>query len=109
MFRPQVDPASALTRARSAAGLTQRELARRAGTSQAAISAYEAGRKDPSARTLARLLAACGHRLAVTEVPGHTTPDEFARRGRHLADVLALAEALPFRRPGSLRYPRLPT
>jgi transcriptional regulator with XRE-family HTH domain len=41
-------------------GLTQVELARRAGTSQAAISAYEAGAKTPSLATLERLAAAMG-------------------------------------------------
>ncbi|MDQ4124585.1 MAG: helix-turn-helix domain-containing protein, partial [Actinomycetota bacterium] len=34
--------------ARSDAKLSQRELARRAGTSQAALSAYESGKKSPT-------------------------------------------------------------
>ncbi|MDA8395617.1 MAG: helix-turn-helix transcriptional regulator, partial [Candidatus Dormibacteraeota bacterium] len=44
---------------RERAGLSQRQLARRAGTSQAAVSCYERGTVSPSVRTLARLLAAC--------------------------------------------------
>jgi transcriptional regulator with XRE-family HTH domain len=58
-----------LRQARDHAGLTQAELARRSGTSQSAISAYEAGRKDPTASTLARLLAGAGIRLAVERPP----------------------------------------
>lgn len=45
------------------AGLTQHELARRAETSRPTLSAYEHGRKAPTAETLERLLAAAGYRL----------------------------------------------
>jgi uncharacterized protein len=59
-------PAGALLReARTGAGLTQRELARRARVSQSVISAYEAGRRQPSLPTLARLIEATGSRLEV--------------------------------------------
>ena len=98
---------TALRRAREHAGLSQQELARRAGTSQATISAYENGAKEPALRTLDRLLASAGARLAVEPgVPG-ALPDPDAA-GTRLAEVLALAEALPGRRRGKLRYPRLP-
>jgi transcriptional regulator with XRE-family HTH domain len=40
---------------RTAAGLTQRELAKRSGTSSAAISNFEAGNNAPSLGTLVRL------------------------------------------------------
>ncbi|MFV9671821.1 MAG: helix-turn-helix domain-containing protein [Acidimicrobiia bacterium] len=57
--------------ARRKAGLTQAVLAERAGTSQAAVSAYESGRRSPSVDTLSRLLAAAGFevrmRLAVPD------------------------------------------
>jgi transcriptional regulator with XRE-family HTH domain len=46
--------------ARRQAGLTQQSLAKRAGTSQAAMSAYESGRRSPSVETLCRILAAAG-------------------------------------------------
>lgn len=49
--------------ARWRAGLSQEELARRAATSQAAISAYESGRRSPSVATLSRILAAAGFEL----------------------------------------------
>lgn len=105
-----MDPARALRDARERAGLTQRALAARAGTSQATLSAYESGRKQPSVATLARLLAAAGSRLTAehTGVPVMPpTRDEQSRRGRVLRDVLDLAAALPSRHGDELRYPRI--
>lgn len=55
--------------ARREAGISQRELARRAGTSQATLSAYEAGRKSPSLDTLARIIRAAGQDLRIQVVP----------------------------------------
>jgi transcriptional regulator with XRE-family HTH domain len=46
--------------ARRVAGVTQAELARRAGTSQATVSAYERGLKTPSVKVAARLLGVLG-------------------------------------------------
>lgn len=53
-----------LVLARRKAGVSQLELARRAGTSRPTLSAYEHGRKAPTADTLERLLAAAGFRIA---------------------------------------------
>jgi|AntDryMetagUQ889_1029465.scaffolds.fasta_scaffold15199_2 transcriptional regulator with XRE-family HTH domain len=55
--------------ARHDAGLSQRELARRARTSQATLSAYEAGRKSPTFETLVRVVRAAGQDLRVQVVP----------------------------------------
>jgi transcriptional regulator with XRE-family HTH domain len=55
--------AGLLQRVRRAAGLSQDELARRAGTSRTAVSAYEHGRKSPSLDTVQRLLAGAGYEL----------------------------------------------
>lgn len=104
-----MDIALELRRSRLRAGLSQRQLAILAGTSQATVSAYESGRKVPSLATSTRLLAATGARLRVDPLPGRRSRAELVRVGDRLADVLALAEALPFRRPGPLRYPALPT
>ncbi len=52
--------------ARTAAGLTQAELAKRARTSQPAIAAYESGDKVPTVATLERLLGAAGVDLTAT-------------------------------------------
>ncbi|MDQ3659574.1 MAG: helix-turn-helix domain-containing protein [Actinomycetota bacterium] len=51
--------------ARLEGGLSQRELARRAGTSQATMSAYETGRKSPSLETLSRIVRAAGQDLRI--------------------------------------------
>lgn len=56
--------------ARTAAGLTQAELARRAGTSQPTIAAYEAGNKVPNASTLERVLGATGATLTASPARG---------------------------------------
>jgi transcriptional regulator with XRE-family HTH domain len=55
--------------ARFRAGLTQRELARRARTSQSVVAPIEQGRSDPSTATLARLLAAAGFELRTELTP----------------------------------------
>lgn len=107
-----MNAAREISAARRAADLTQLELARRSGTSQATISAYEHGTKIPSAVTLSRVLAAAGRRLTTTPAaapvyaPG---AGELAHRGRVLAQVLDLAERLPARHPRRLAYPRLAT
>lgn len=59
-----MEPAELLEQARSHAGLSQDELARRAGTSRPTLSAYERGRKSPTMATAARLLAEAGYELA---------------------------------------------
>src|SRR3954453_21688765 len=105
-----MDVATTVRRARERAGLTQAELARRAGTSQATISAYEGGSKTPAVATLARLLAATGSRLTVEPVPAPAAEPslaELSRRARTLLDVLELAETLPARHEPELRFPRL--
>ena len=55
--------------AREGAGLSQRELARRARTSQAMVARIERGQQSPSLATLERLVRACGRELRV-EAPG---------------------------------------
>ena len=71
--------ATVLTRARKRAGLTQAELARRAGTSQPVISAYEHGRRDPGIETLRRLVRAAGAELELG-IGARCTPGPPARR-----------------------------
>lgn len=51
---------------RLAAGLSQRDLAQRASTSQPAIARYEKGAATPSWKTLQRLAAACGRWVNLT-------------------------------------------
>ena len=52
-----------LREARLRAGLTQRELARRGGTSQSAVARWESGAVVPSLERLRELIRACGLEL----------------------------------------------
>ena len=75
--------------ARADAGISQRELARRAGTSQATLSAYEAGRKSPSLDTLARIIRAAGLDLRIQLAPADSHDEWLALYERSLpADVV---------------------
>ena len=73
--RPRVDAPAVridtgiLLAARIEAGLSQRELAARAGTSGATVAAYERGTKEPRLSTLLRLLSAAGMRLELSYAP----------------------------------------
>src|SRR3954447_24347906 len=51
--------------ARRRAGLTQRALAERAGTTQSAIARLETGQTNPSFDLVLRLIKLCGFRLDV--------------------------------------------
>jgi transcriptional regulator with XRE-family HTH domain len=55
--------------ARQAAGITQVELAARAGTAQPAVAAYESGARTPNLATLQRLLGACEHDVQLLARP----------------------------------------
>ena len=54
-----------MVRARTAAKLTQSELAAPIGTTQSAIARLEGGRLSPSVRTLRRYAEATGMRLTI--------------------------------------------
>ena len=58
-----------LLEARRLAGLTQRDLAKRAGTSQPAIARIESGLVSPTLSTLERLVGAAGYDLKLSLVP----------------------------------------
>jgi uncharacterized protein len=64
-----MDAATLIRDGRSSAGLSQRELARLAGTSQPAIARYESGASIPTLATLDRLLEACGRRVVLSAEP----------------------------------------
>jgi transcriptional regulator with XRE-family HTH domain len=55
--------------ARQAAGITQMELAGRAGTAQPAVAAYESGARTPNLATLERLLGACEYDVELLARP----------------------------------------
>ena len=70
-------------------------MARLAGTSHSAVVAYESGAREPRLDTFERLLRAAGMRVRVEAGPQARV--DVRRNGRVLADVLALADALPHR------------
>ena len=99
-----MNTATLLRRARARSGLTLRQLAVRAGTSHATLSAYEAGRVHPSMQTAERVVRAAGFGLAVELLPlvGHGRDE----RGDELLQVLDLAAQFPARHARRLPYPR---
>ena len=66
------------------AGPTQQALADRAGTSQAAVSAYESGRRSPSVDTLCRILAAAGFEVRMRLAAPDTHEPALRIAERHL-------------------------
>jgi uncharacterized protein len=63
---PEAVTAGALLRqARKEAGMSQQDLAARAGVTQSVISAYESGRRQPAVPTLAALVDATGGELII--------------------------------------------
>ena len=102
-----MDAAEVIRRSREAAGLSKRELARRAGTSPAAIVAYESGDREPTFRTLRRLVRAAGYDSELVTRPALTRLDP-VRAAKRLVEVLDLADHLPQRRPARhLTFPPL--
>jgi transcriptional regulator with XRE-family HTH domain len=101
-----VDSATIIVRARQGSGLSQRELARRAGTSAAAVCLYESGQRTPRTDTFTRLIAACGAQLDVSLAMRGEAIDLEAN-GRALESVLELAQQLPARPNRTLDAPVL--
>ena len=78
-LRPQFEFRKALIGARLAAGLTQKQLAERMGTSQAAVARLEGGSRLPSVTTLARLAVILGVDFTITpETPLAVRPHKAA-------------------------------
>ena len=75
-----MQPADLLVAARRSAGLSQDELARRAGTSRPTLSSYEHGHRSPTLQTAARILAAAG--FALDAAPIITFAEHRTDRGR---------------------------
>jgi len=90
-------PATLLRSARRASGLTQRALARRAGTTQSVIARIESGAVSPGWKTLQRLLSRAGFELDATLTPR-------ARAASHmLEDVARILSLTPEQRLLELR------
>jgi uncharacterized protein len=87
-----------LRQARKAAGLSQEELAARAGVTQSVISAYESGHRQPAVPALAALLDAAGYDLVMglRRQPrrlGRLSGPVGRRVRRHRRDLVAAAAA----------------
>jgi transcriptional regulator with XRE-family HTH domain len=91
---PERTAAVLLRRARRRREWSQAEYARRAGIPASQLCAYERSTKQPSAATLARLLAAAGATLGLAD-----TRTEQQRQAAELVDVLGLVDIVPLRTP----------
>ena len=69
-----------ISAARRTSGLSQSEVARRAGTSRPTLSSYEHGHRSPTLETLIRLLAANGQQLEA--IPMLTFTEHHDSRGK---------------------------
>lgn len=95
-YSAHMRPASLIRLSRRNAGLTQRDLGTRAGTSQAAVARYEAGLASPSVATLERLLRAAGTSLVLETrpaPPSNLSEGRAAKLRRHRMDILSRAKA----------------
>jgi transcriptional regulator with XRE-family HTH domain len=68
-----LEPADQVARLRIERGLTQEELAERAGTQQPSIARLESGRRDPSLRLLRRVAEALDARVEIRLIPKANT------------------------------------
>jgi transcriptional regulator with XRE-family HTH domain len=90
-----IDAGTLLRTARLRAGLSQRELARRAGTAQSVIARIESGATSPSWDTLSRLVDAAGFAIDATVTVAPVTETHMLRdvaRIRALPPEARLAE-----------------
>jgi transcriptional regulator with XRE-family HTH domain len=102
-----MEAATLIRRARSDAGLTQVQLARRLGVTQAALARLEKAGANPTVATLDRVLRAAGRRLdlrlgrvepgidatLIREALALTPAERVAAAERLLADAEAIAAA----------------
>ena len=68
-LEPEFAVVQAIIDARTAAGMTQKELSEKTGITQGDISRLERGNANPSLKTLQRLAAGMGMRLKVEFLP----------------------------------------
>lgn len=99
-----MDAAALIIQVRLDAGLTQAELALRAGTSQPMIARYETGAASPTVSTLRRVLRAAGHELVLDSRPatleeneGYPDSPSLAAIRAHQAAIRSAARKLDIR------------
>jgi transcriptional regulator with XRE-family HTH domain len=100
----QTSATSLIAEIRRRSGLSQAELARRAGIPRSVLNAYLHGGREPGADALLRIAAAGGLGIGIDR---RKPPVDADRAGRILVQVLELAEALPFRPRREIQFPPL--
>ncbi len=101
-----MDAGSIIREVRQRSGLSQRALAKLAGTSGPTVSFYESGERIPRVDTLQRLVDAAGASITVAvELDDGVPPLQEA--GEALRLVLGLADHLPRESTQRLQYPVL--
>lgn len=90
-----LDSAAIVAFVREKSGLTQAQLAQRAGTSQPAVARYETGSANPSTATLQRLTRAAGYEVQVKLVPvraSDLSTDRAKKLRRRRGEIIDLLE-----------------
>lgn len=98
-----MEPGQVLAGARRAAGLSQDELAERAGTSRPTLSSYEHGHRSPTLRTASRIMAAAGFEL--TAQPTVEFSEHMTGRGRPVLVPSHLPRLDPIRALATVTLP----
>lgn len=70
--------------ARRRAGITQKELARRLGTTQSVVARWESGRVSPTVETLSKVVRACGLDLVISLRPADDHDLDLALQSQRL-------------------------
>lgn len=101
--------AARLRSLRERAGLTQVELASRAGLTTSVLSAYENGRREPRVDVFFRLVELAGYDVAYAARPDadpgwFVVPDATAKASI-LERVCAVGMVMPHRQRGALEFP----
>lgn len=76
LFDMQVQVGTKLREARELRGISQAELARIAGTTQAHVSRVERGLVSPTIRVAESLLRATGHEMTIDATPRYSSVDD---------------------------------
>jgi transcriptional regulator with XRE-family HTH domain len=71
---PEFEIANTLVRARAKAGLSQKEIAERMGTTQSAVARIESGKTSLRTATIQRYAEAIGCRVELKLVPAKPSP-----------------------------------
>jgi transcriptional regulator with XRE-family HTH domain len=96
--------ASLITEICARSGLSQAELARRAGLDRSVLNAYAHGRRQPSVGALGRIARGAGLQLDLVPAMDDAAA---AHAGEILSMVLDLAGSMPYRPRAELEYPPL--